>query len=162
MEKVLLIEVESMKKKITVSIDEEILKKAKKRMPNISEFFNECLKQYLGLADGIYPSAEASEIIESISKSQAELFILNQSFDVHEQMKLIEDEKINRPFRALWNDYRKKLTFNTELMQDVLNVVNVDESTLEDVLDFAYFNQDELSLNFSWEEVYEKYQNEVE
>ena len=47
-------------------------------------------------------------------------------------------------------------------MQDVLNVVNVDESTLEDVLDFAYFNQDELSLNFSWEEVYEKYQKEVE
>ena len=151
-----------MKKKITVSIDEDILEKAKKQMPNISEFFNECLKQYLGLADGIYPTANASDIIENISKSQAELFILNQSFDVHEKMKLIEDEKINRPFRALWNDYKRRLKFNTELMQDVLNVVNVDESTLEDVLDFAYFNQDELSLNFSWEEVYEKYQKEVE
>ena len=149
-----------MKKKITVSIDEDILKKAKKQMPNISEFFNECLKQYLGLADGIYPTANASDIIENISKSQAELFILNQSFEVHEKMKLIEDEKINRPFRALWNDYKRRLNFNTELMQDVLNVVNVDESMLEDVLDFAYFNQDELSLNFSWEEVYEKYLQE--
>ncbi|MBR3140992.1 MAG: type II toxin-antitoxin system CcdA family antitoxin [Methanobrevibacter sp.] len=151
-----------MKKKITVSIDEDILEKAKKQMPNISEFFNECLKQYLGLADGIYPTANASDIIENISKSQAKLFILNQSFDVHEKMKLIEDEKINRPFRALWNDYKRRLKFNTELMQDVLKVVNVDEETLEDVLDFAYFNQDELSLNFSWEEVYEKYQKEVE
>lgn len=151
-----------MKKKITVSIDEDILEKAKKQMPNISEFFNECLKQYLGLADGIYPTANASDIIENISKSQAELFILNQSFDVHEKMKLIENEKINRPFRALWNDYKRRLKFNTELMQDVLKVVNVDEETLEDVLDFAYFNQDELSLNFSWEEVYEKYQKEVE
>ena len=151
-----------MKKKITVSIDEDILEKAKKQMPNISEFFNECLKQYLGLADGIYPTANASDIIENISKSQAELFILNQSFDVHEKMKLIEDEKINRPFRALWNDYKRRLKFNTELMQDVLKVVNVDEETLEDILDFAYFNQDELSLNFSWEEVYEKYQKEGE
>lgn len=151
-----------MKKKITVSIDEDILEKAKKQMPNISEFFNECLKQYLGLADGIYPTANASDIIENISKSQAELFILNQSFDVHEKMKLIENEKINRPFRALWNDYKRRLKFNTELMQDVLNVVNVDAETLEDILDFAYFNQDELSLNFSWEEVYEKYQKEVE
>lgn len=150
-----------MKKKITVSIDEDILEKAKKQMPNISEFFNECLKQYLGLADGIYPTANASDIIENISKSQAELFILNQSFDVHEKMKLIEDEKINRPFRALWNDYKRRLKFNTELMQDVLKVVNVNEETLEDILDFAYFNQDELSLNFSWEEVYEKYQKEV-
>ena len=148
------------KKKITVSIDEEILEKAKKQMPNISEFMNECLKQYLGLADGIYPTANASDIIKNISKSQAELFILNESFKVHERMKLIEDEKINRPFRALWNDYKRRLTLNQELMQDVLNVVNVDAETLEDILDFAYVNQEELSLNFSWEEVYEKYQKE--
>ena len=148
------------KKKITVSIDEKDLEKAKKQMPNISEFFNECLKQYLGLADGIYPTANASDIIESISKSQAKLFILNESFNVHERMKLIEDEKINRPFRALWNDYKRRLTLNQELMQDVLNVVNVDAETLEDVLDFAYVNQEELSLNFSWEEVYEKYKKE--
>ena len=75
-------------------------------------------------------------------------------------MKLIEDEKINRPFRALWNDYKRRLKLNLELMQDVLKVVNVDEETLEDILDFAYTNQEELSLNFSWEEVYEKYQKE--
>lgn len=148
------------KKTIGLSIDNEILATAKKRIPNLSEFFEECLKQYLGLADGIYPTANASDIIENISKSQAELFILNQSFDVHEKMKLIEDEKINRPFRALWNDYKRRLKFNTELMQDVLNVVNVDAETLEDILDFAYFNQAELSLNFSWEELYEKYKKE--
>lgn len=148
------------KKKITVSIDSEVLDNAKKQMPNISEFLNECLKQYLGLADGIYPTANATDIIKNISKSQAELFILNESFNVHERMKLIEDEKINRPFRALWNDYKRRLKLNLELMQDVLKVVNVDEETLEDILDFAYTNQDELSLNFSWEEVYEKYQKE--
>jgi hypothetical protein len=148
------------KKKITVSIDSEVLDNAKKQMPNISEFLNECLKQYLGLADGIYPTANATDIIKNISKSQAELFILNESFNVHERMKPIKDEKINRPFRALWNDYKRRLKLNLELMQDVLKVVNVDEETLEDILDFAYTNQDELSLNFSWEEVYEKYQKE--
>ena len=151
-----------MKKKITVSIDEEILEKAKKQMPNISEFFNECLKQYLGLADGIYPTAKANDIIETISKSQAELHILNESINVHERMKLIENEQINRPFRALWNDYRRRLTLNHELLQDVLKVVNVDEETMEDILDFAYVNQESLGLNFSWETVYEKYQQEEE
>lgn len=148
------------KKKITVSIDEEILERAKKQMPNISEFLNECLKQYLGLADGIYPTANASDIINNISKSQAELFILNESFKVHERMKIIEDEKINRRFRALWNDYKRRLNVNQELMEDVLKVVSVDYETLEDLLDFAYVNQEHLSLNFSWEEVYEKYQKE--
>ena len=148
--------------KATLSIEKKVFDEAKKRIPNISEFVEKCLIQYLGLLDGIYPTAEASDIIETISKSQAELFILNESFNVHERMKLIEDEKINRPFRALWNDYKRRTTLNQELMQDVLNVVNVDAETLEDILDFAYVNLDMLSLNFSWEEVYEKYQQEEE
>lgn len=151
------------KKKITVSIDSDILEKAKKQMPNISEFFNECLKQYFGLVDGIYPTLEASDIIETIGKSQAKLFILNQSIDVHEKMKQIEDEKINRPFRALWNDYRRRLTMNPELTREFMKAVSIDENTLEDVLDYAYSIQDELPVNFGWKVVYEKYlEDEVE
>ena len=148
------------KKKITVSIDKEVLEKAKKEMPNISEFLNECLKQYLGLANGIYPTANASDIIKNISKSQAELFILNESFNVHERMKLIEDEKINRPFRALWNDYKRRLSMNQELTEDVLKVLPVDAETLEDILDFVYANQEMFGDNPSWERVYEEYQKE--
>ena len=148
------------KARTTLTIDKDLLEKAKKQLPNISEFVEECLKQDLGLTDGIYPTAEASDLIETISKSQAELFILNESVNVHENMKLIENEKINRPLRALWNDYRRRLEMNPEFMHDVLDVVDVDEETLEDILDFAYVNQDKLSLNFSWEELYEKYQQE--
>ena len=146
--------------KATLSIEKEIYEKAKEHLPNISEFVEECLKQYLGLADGIYPTANASDIIKNISKSQAELFILNENFDVHERMKLIEDEKLNRPFRALWNDYKRRLSMNQELMEDALKVLPVDADTLEDILDFAYVNQEEFGINFTWEEVYEKYQKE--
>ena len=143
--------------KATLSIEKEVYEKAKNQIPNISEFVEQCLIKYMGLVDGLYPTAKASDLIETISKSQAELHILNASIDVHERMKLIEDEKINRPFRALWNDYRRRLKLNNELMQDVLNVVNVDAETLEDILDYAYVNQEELGVNFSWELVYEKY-----
>lgn len=149
-----------MKKKITVSIDEEILETAKKQMPNISEFFNECLKQYLGYVNGIYPTAKAIDIIESIRKLQAELFILNESNKVHENILKIENEKINRPFRALWNDYKRRLTVNPELMKNVLDVVDIQAETLEDILDYVYVNRKELSINFTWEEVYEKYKQE--
>ena len=148
------------KARTTLTIDKDLLEKAKQHIPNLSEFIEKCLEQYLGCVNGLYPTAEASDIIQDISKSQAKLFILNESFDVDERMKLIEDEKINRPFRALWNDYRRRLEMNPELTQDVLKVVNVDEETLEDILDFAYENMGNLSLNFSWEEVYEKYQQE--
>ena len=149
-----------MKSKITVSIDSEVLEKAKKQMPNISEFLNECLKQYLGLADGIYPTAEANDIVNDISKSQAKLFILNQNYDYEKAQKEVEDEKVNRALRKLWNEYRKNMIADEQSMSEALEVLPVDAETLEDILDFAYANQDELGLNFTWSKLYELYENE--
>ena len=146
--------------KTTLTIEKEVFEKAKKHLPNISEFVEECLKQYLGLADGTYPTAEAKDIADVIGKSQAKLFILNKDYDFKESQRMIEQEKLNSPWRALWNDYKRKQTINKQLMSDALQVLPVDAETLEDILDFADFNQEELSLNFSWEEVYEKYKKE--
>ena len=149
-----------MKSKITVSIDSKVLEKAKKQMPNISEFFNECLKQYLGLADGIYPTAEANDIVNDISKSQAKLFILNQNYDYEKAQKEVEDEKVNRALRKLWNEYSKNLFADEQSMSEALEVLPVTAETLEDILDFAYANQDELGLNFTWSKLYELYESE--
>ena len=149
-----------MKSKITVSIDSEVLEKAKKQMPNISEFFNECLKQYLGLADGIYPTADANDIVNDIGKSQAKLFILNQNYDYEKAKKEVEDEKINRALRKLWNEYRKNMVVDDQQMAEALEVLPVYAERLEDMLDFAYANQDELGLNFTWSKLYELYENE--
>lgn len=149
-----------MKNKITVSIDSEILEKAKKQMPNISEFFNECLKQYLGLADGIYPTADAKDIIDDISKSQAKLFILNQNYDYEKAKKDVHDEKVNRALRKLWNEYRKNMIVDEQSMSEALEILPVSAETLEDMLDFAYVNQEELGLNFTWSKLYELYENE--
>ena len=149
-----------MKKTVTMTIEENLWKRAKKQVPNISEFVEECLKQYMGLYDGTVPTADTKEILDEIGRLQTKLFILNENIDIEEDLKLVEAEKINRPFRALWNDYRRRLEMNPELMHDVLEVVDVDEETLEDILDFAYENMDSFSLNFSWEEVYSRYQQE--
>lgn len=149
-----------MKSKITVSIDSEVLEKAKKQMPNISEFFNECLIQYLGLADGIYPTADANDIVNDIGKSQAKLFILNQNYDYEKAKKEVEDEKINRALRKLWNEYRKNMVVDDQQMAEALEVLPVYAERLEDMLDFAYANQDELGLNFTWSKLYELYESE--
>lgn len=149
-----------MKSKITVSIDSEVLEKAKKQMPNISEFFNECLIQYLGLADGIYPTADANDIVNDIGKSQAKLFILNQNYDYEKAQKDVEEEKINSALRKLWNEYRKNMVVDDQQMAEALEVLPVYAERLEDMLDFAYANQDELGLNFTWSKLYELYESE--
>ena len=148
------------KKKIALSIDKEVLEKAKKHLPNVSEFVEECLKQYLGVADGIYPTANAQDIVDEIGKLQAKLFILNKHFDFEDSMQKVENEKLNRPFRALWNDYKRRLSMNLELMQDAVKVLPVDEETLEDIMDFVYVNQEVFGDNPSWNEVYNAYQKE--
>lgn len=149
-----------MKSKITISIDKEVLEKAKKQMPNISEFLNECLKQYLGLADGIYPTANAKDIVEDIAKSQAKLFILNQNYDFEKAQKQIEEEKVNRALRTVWYEYSKTFLPEGDAFNQALSVLNVDAETLEDMLDFADANRDELGLNFTWGKLCELYENE--
>lgn len=149
-----------MKIKTTLTIEKEVFEKAKKHLPNISEFVEECLKEYLGLAEGTYPTAEAKDIADVIGKSQTKLFILNKDYDFKESQRMIEQEKINRPFRALWNDYKRRLKPNQELMQEVMKIVDIDEETLEDLLDYTYVNKDQFGLNITWQEVYTKYQEE--
>ena len=148
--------------KTTLTIEKEILTKAKKHLPNISAFVEECLKQYIGLADGIYPTADAQEIVDEIGKLQAKLFILNQNFDLEEGIRQIEQEKLNRPWRFLWNDYKRRNTVNPQLMKEAINALGVDEATLEDILDFVDVNQEVLGIDLTWNEVYTGYQKEME
>ena len=149
-----------MKDKITISIDSEVLKKAKKQMPNISEFLNECLKQYLGMADGSFPTANARDVVDDIGKSQAKLFMLNQNFDYENAQKRMEDEKINRALRDVWYDYSRTFLPEGDAFENALSVLNVDAETLEDMLDFADMNREELGLNFTWSKLCELYENE--
>lgn len=149
-----------MKDKITISIDSEVLKKAKKQMPNISEFLNECLKQYLGMADGSFPTANARDVVDDIGKSQAKLFILNQNFDYENAQKRMEDEKVNRVLRTVWQEYSKTFLPEGDAFENALSVLNVDAETMEDMLDFAYANQELLGLNFTWSKLCELYKNE--
>ena len=58
-------EAESMSKKsLKISIEEEVLEKAKKHIPNLSGFVEECLKHYFGYADGIFPIGNINEITD--------------------------------------------------------------------------------------------------
>ena len=45
-----------MKRKLTLSIEEEVLQSATERIPNISKFVEDCLKEFLGYNAGNYES----------------------------------------------------------------------------------------------------------
>lgn len=148
------------KKDVTLSIEENLLKNAKKQIPNLSAFFEECLKNYMGMVNGLYPTAKYKEMLDEIGRIQTKLYLMNQNFDFEKAQKEIEDEKLNKALRGVWFEYSKTLLPEGDAFENALSVLNVDAETLEDMLDFADMNRDELGLNFTWSKLCEMYENE--
>ena len=148
------------KKRVEISIEEEILQKAKKQIPNLSAFFEECLKNYFGYANGTFPIGNVQDITDKIGKLQVELHLINQNYDMETAMKEAEDFEKGKAWRFLWNDYRIKLIPDELLMATAVKELGVNEETLEDLLDELYECKDEVDTE-NWDQVYEWYNKVV-
>ena len=144
------------KERVNISIDSELLIKAKKHIPNLSGFVEECLKHYFGYADGIFPIGNVNEIIDKIGKLQVELFLINQNYDAEEHRKNAENEEIDKAWRFLWNDFRPTLIPDETLLKKAIEVLGINGKELEDILDWVYITDVKVDTN-SWQEVLEKY-----
>ena len=146
------------KKRQDFTIDEEVLENAKKHIPNLSNFVEECLKHYLGYANGTMPIVSDLDILDEIGKLQVKLFILNENFDAEESRKQAEEFEKDKAWRFLWNDYRIRLVPDELLMQTAVKELGIDEDTLEDILDEVYEVKDELDTE-EWAKVYDWWKN---
>lgn len=148
------------KKTIGLSIDENILQKAKKEIPNLSEFLEECLKHYFGYANGTFPVGNINDITNKIGKLQVDLFLINQNYDTETAIKEAEEFEKDKAWRFLWNDYRIKLIADEMLMENAVKELEIDEDTLEDLLDELYETDEDVDTD-SWSNVIEWYNKEV-
>ena len=150
-------EAESMSKKsLKISIEEEVLEKAKKHIPNLSGFVEECLKHYFGYADGIFPIGNVNEITDKIGRLQVELFLINQNYDAEESRKNAENEERNKAWRFLWNDFKPSLIPDETLLEKAIEVLGINGKELEDILDWVYITDINVNTN-SWQEVLKAY-----
>ena len=150
-------EAESMSKKsLKISIEEEVLEKAKKHIPNLSGFVEECLKHYFGYADGIFPIGNVNEITDKIGKLQVELFLINQNYDAEESRKNAENEERDKAWRFLWNDFKPSLIPDETLLEKAIEILGINGEELEDILDWVYITDINVNTN-SWQEVLKAY-----
>lgn len=143
-----------MKKKTTLSIDENVLQEATKRIPNVSGFIEDCLKEFLGMSPGNYPTKTAHDIIDDIGRSQVDLHILNEQNKIEDNLQSMEQEKIDKVWRDLYLKYRDEMTVSDDLMRDASQMLNVSVEVLEDVLDCV---DDSNKFFNTWEEVKQWY-----
>ena len=150
-------EAESMSKKsLKISIEEEVLEKAKKHIPNLSGFVEECLKHYFGYADGIFPIGNVNEITDKIGRLQVELFLINQNYNAEESRKNAENEERDKAWRFLWNDFKPSLIPDETLLEKAIEVLGINGEELEDILDWVYITDINVNTN-SWQEVLKAY-----
>ena len=150
-------EAESMSKKsLKISIEEEVLEKAKKHIPNLSGFVEECLKHYFGYADGIFPIGNVNEITDKIGRLQVELFLINQNYDAEESRKNAENEERDKAWRFLWNDFKPSLIPDETLLEKAIEVLGINGEELEYILDWVYITDINVNTN-SWQEVLKAY-----
>ena len=148
------------KVRTTLTIEEEVYEKAKKTIPNLSEFLEECLKHYFGYANGTFPIGNINEISDKIGKLQVELFLINQNYDMETAIKEAEKFEKDKAWRFLWNDYRVRLIPDETLLSSAVKELGIDEETLEDLLDEVYEAKDKVDTD-EWITVYEWYSKEV-
>ena len=137
-------------------VEEEVLEKAKKHIPNLSGFVEECLKHYFGYADGIFPIGNVNEITDKIGRLQVELFLINQNYDAEESRKNAENEERDKAWRFLWNDFKPSLIPDETLLEKAIEVLGINGEELEDILDWVYITDINVNTN-SWQEVLKAY-----
>ena len=146
------------KKQLILTIDEDIIEKAKKQITNISGFVEECLKQYLGVGNNLTPTSKMYELVETISKSQLELYLMNERQHIEEAKQKAEKQEINLAWRHLYTEYRDTKTINQDKLKHASEVLGVNSEDLVDIVEVCYvFSRDDHIDVTEWSEVYEQY-----
>lgn len=146
------------KKQLILTIDEEVIEKAKKHIPNISGFVEECLKQYLGIGNNLIPVSKMHELVEGIGKNQLELHLMNERGNIEEAKEKAAKQEINLAWRKLYTTYRDTKTIDETLLKNAVEILNVPELELTDIVEvcYAFCRRDEVDVT-EWSDVYEHY-----
>ena len=147
------------KKDVTLTIDQDILEPARKQIPNLSQFFENCLKAYLGVdINTLFYTSNAQEALDTIKQAQTSLYLLIERNNVEENIKKAEHDEINLAWRKLYAEYRDTKHINKTQRQNSSKILNIPEEELTDIVEVTYVFRNETKIDITeWEEVYNEY-----
>ena len=146
------------KEKATISIDSEVLDKARKQIPNISGFIENCLRNYLGVGNELTPTNKMHELVETISKCQLELYLMNEKGNIEKEKEKAELHEINFAWRQLYTEYRDTRSINQDKLKHASEVLGVPVDELTDIVEVVFVYRDTGNVDVTdWFSVYEEY-----
>lgn len=147
------------KEAIKLSIESEVLEKAKKQIPNMSNFFENCLLAYLGMDNqSLFYTNDAQEAIDTIRNAQTALYLLTERNKIEENIKQAEQDEIDFAWRRLYAEYRDQRVINPDKLKHASEILGVDQEELQDIVEvcYAYSRNNEVDVT-SWSAVYDAY-----
>jgi hypothetical protein len=149
------------KKQLILTIDEDVIAKAKTHIPNISGFVEECLKKHLGMGNGLVNTSKMHELVSTISDCQLELYLMNEREHIEEAKERAAKQEINIAWRRIYTEYRDTKTYDPLKLKHAVEVLGVPKDELTDIVEvcFVFNNRDKVDVT-EWEEVYAKYGGE--
>lgn len=140
------------KKVTTINIDSKVLSRAKREIPNISVFIEDCLKVYLNITDNDDNVSLMQDELNKIKDARLKLHLLSEVQDNDEEIQLYDKDKINRAWSSIWREYRTHHYINNTNMQSACTILNRTENELTDIMDILLYNTDsqELILCDEW------------
>ena len=135
------------KKTTTLKIDENILYLAKREIPNISQFVENCLKTYLNITNDSDNVVEMQDALNTIKDAKLKIHILSESENNKMKFQAFDTEKQNRTWRKIWVKYcNGEETSMTSNEAEMILGITVEE--IVDMMDLINYPQNNLLL---WE-----------
>lgn len=126
------------KKITTISIDEKILVKAKKEIPNLSIFVEDCLKSYLGFDNTNIKGIDENMLV--IKKALLDIHILSSKDDVENVEKVYTVQEQNRVWNNLFGKFRNNEDISVDDFEKSSKILNVSVKDLKELLENIEFN----------------------
>ena len=113
-----------MKKVTSIVLDEDLLYKAKKEIPNLSGFFEKCLTAYF---------EETGDIQNELNKIKESKVNIRIMMEKEKTDKLFKNQ-LNKTWTKIWRHYRQVMEYPTKEIQEFSELINKTPEIIEDVL----------------------------
>ena len=148
------------KKRIELSIEEDLLEKGKKSLPNMSRFLEDCLKHYLGEAPVTYPVATIQDYLDTIGKCQLQIHLTNERNKIEENVEKAKRDEILLTWRRIYAEYRDTRATNPDHLKTASEKLGVTEPVLKNIILMSYAFRNEIDVT-DWETVYKEYGDDL-
>lgn len=133
------------KKVTTISIDEDILRQAKKEVPNISIFVEDCLKAYLGFNNSNVKSID--ENLQTIRDCLLSIELASKQDIETEADEKYTTEQEQKVWSKLFGLWRSKTNVDIDDWENASKILKVTVRELQEIMEIIEYNGEILKGN---------------